>query len=122
MYEQLRELAAAKLGLEKPGQTLDTTGMVHEVILSWAATGRPPPATTTSKPARRCAELSSIASALDKAAVVLRRAAAAGYKPVDAMKRDPDLDPLRGRPDFQSLMMDLAFPSNPFAAEGVVPR
>jgi hypothetical protein len=31
------------------------------------------------------------------------------------MNRDPDLDPLRSRPDFQLLMMDLAMPAEPFA-------
>ena len=62
------------------------------------------------------------ATELDKAMVVLRKAVAAGYRQVDVMKRDPDLDPLRGRPDFQALMMDLAFPSNPFAPEGAAPR
>jgi hypothetical protein len=46
---------------------------------------------------------------------VLRRAIAAGYREVDWMQRDPDLDPLRSRPDFQLLMMDLAFPAKSFA-------
>jgi hypothetical protein len=31
------------------------------------------------------------------------------------MKRDPDLDPLRARPDFQALMMDLEFPPDLFS-------
>jgi hypothetical protein len=31
------------------------------------------------------------------------------------LDRDADLDPLRGRPDFRALRMDLAFPANPFA-------
>ncbi len=31
------------------------------------------------------------------------------------MRRDADLDPLRSRPDFQMLMMDPAFPDEPFA-------
>jgi hypothetical protein len=32
-----------------------------------------------------------------------------------AMRTDPDLDPLRSHPDFQLLMMDLAFPDDAFA-------
>ena len=32
LYKELRELAAAKLAQEKPGQTLDATGPVHEAI------------------------------------------------------------------------------------------
>ena len=33
VYHELRQLAAAKLAQEKPGQTLDATGLVHEAYL-----------------------------------------------------------------------------------------
>lgn len=33
VYDQLRQLAAAKLSREKPGQTLDATSLVHEAFL-----------------------------------------------------------------------------------------
>jgi RNA polymerase sigma factor (TIGR02999 family) len=33
VYDELRKLAAAKLAHEKPGQTLDATGLVHEAYL-----------------------------------------------------------------------------------------
>jgi RNA polymerase sigma factor (TIGR02999 family) len=33
VYEELRRLATAKLATEKLGQTLDTTGLVHEAFL-----------------------------------------------------------------------------------------
>lgn len=33
VYDELRRLAAAKLAREKPGQTLDATGLVHEAYL-----------------------------------------------------------------------------------------
>jgi RNA polymerase sigma factor (TIGR02999 family) len=33
VYNELRRLAATKLGHEKPGQTLDATGLVHEAYL-----------------------------------------------------------------------------------------
>jgi RNA polymerase sigma factor (TIGR02999 family) len=33
VYEELRRLAAARLSLEKPGQTLDATALVHEAYL-----------------------------------------------------------------------------------------
>ena len=33
VYEELRELAAARMALEKPGQTLDATALVHEAYL-----------------------------------------------------------------------------------------
>ncbi len=47
----------------------------------------------------------------------LRRAVAAGLHDFAFMRRDTDLDPLRLRTDFQLLMMDLAFPDDPFARE-----
>lgn len=45
---------------------------------------------------------------------MLRRAVATGYRDVNWMRRDPDLDPLRSRSDFQVLLLDLAFPADPF--------
>jgi RNA polymerase sigma factor (TIGR02999 family) len=33
VYQELRQLAAQKLALEKPGQTLEATGLVHEAYL-----------------------------------------------------------------------------------------
>ena len=33
VYEELRQLAAARLALEKPGQTLEATALVHEAYL-----------------------------------------------------------------------------------------
>jgi eukaryotic-like serine/threonine-protein kinase len=51
----------------------------------------------------------------EAAVASLRRAVVAGYKNLPDMIRDPDLDPLRSRSDFQLLMMDLAMPADPFA-------
>jgi serine/threonine-protein kinase len=51
----------------------------------------------------------------DRAMQWLHRAVARGYRNVALMRRDLDLDPLRSRPDFQLLMMDLEFPDDPFA-------
>ena len=45
----------------------------------------------------------------------LRRAFAAGWKDRAHMSADTDLNPLRSRPDFRALMMDLVFPTRPFA-------
>ena len=50
----------------------------------------------------------------EQAVLALRRAVAAGFRDVGFMRRDPDLDALRSRPDFQMLLMDLAFPEKPF--------
>jgi serine/threonine-protein kinase len=51
----------------------------------------------------------------EQAVETLRRAVAAGLRDVAFMRRDTDLDPLRSRPDFQLLLMDLAFPEEPYA-------
>jgi len=37
VYDELRKLAAAKMAYEKPGLTLDATGLVHEAYLRLAA-------------------------------------------------------------------------------------
>jgi len=37
VYDELRSLAAARLAQEKPGQTLDATGLVHEAYLRLSA-------------------------------------------------------------------------------------
>jgi tetratricopeptide (TPR) repeat protein len=51
----------------------------------------------------------------DEAVDHLSKAVALGYRNVKLMATDPDLDPLRSRPDFQLLMIDLTFPRDPFA-------
>ena len=38
VYEELRKLAAAKLAQEKPGQTLEATGLVHEAYVRLVGT------------------------------------------------------------------------------------
>jgi hypothetical protein len=45
VYDELRQLAAAKLAHEKPGQTLQATALVHEVWLrlSQQSVARPVP-------------------------------------------------------------------------------
>ncbi|MFL5340027.1 MAG: ECF-type sigma factor [Gemmataceae bacterium] len=41
VYDELRRLAAAQLNREKPGQTLDATGLVHEAWLRLAPDSKP---------------------------------------------------------------------------------
>jgi tetratricopeptide (TPR) repeat protein len=53
--------------------------------------------------------------AAEQAIEWLHRAVARGYRNVALMRRDPDLDPLRSRPDFQLLMMELEFPDDALA-------
>ena len=45
---------------------------------------------------------------------MLKRAVAVGFHDLSQMQTDTDLDPLRSRADFQTLMMDLAMPADPF--------
>jgi len=42
VYEELRRLAAARLAHEKPGQTIDATGLVHDAYLRLIGPGVPP--------------------------------------------------------------------------------
>jgi serine/threonine-protein kinase len=56
-----------------------------------------------------------VSSLGEQAVLALRRAVAAGLRDLTFMRKDADLDPLRSRPDFQVLLLDLAFPEEPFA-------
>jgi RNA polymerase sigma factor (TIGR02999 family) len=42
VYDELRQLAAQKLAQEKPGQTLQSTALVHEAYLRLVGTGQEP--------------------------------------------------------------------------------
>jgi RNA polymerase sigma factor (TIGR02999 family) len=42
VYAELRQLAAANLTQEKPGQTLDATGLVHEAFMRLVGAAQPP--------------------------------------------------------------------------------
>jgi tetratricopeptide (TPR) repeat protein len=53
-----------------------------------------------------------------RAVDALSRAAAAGHYDTGRLGRDPALDPLRPRHDFQVLLQDLAFPTDPFGRGG----
>jgi hypothetical protein len=54
-------------------------------------------------------------AAADQAMSTLHQAFAAGFRNLAEMRTDADLHPLRGRDDFRLLLMDLAFPPDPFA-------
>jgi serine/threonine-protein kinase len=57
----------------------------------------------------------------DRAMALLRRASAMGYRNADAYRNEDALEPLRNRPDFRLLLMDLAMPDEPFAGPGPAP-
>jgi hypothetical protein len=50
-----------------------------------------------------------------RAITALSRAAGLGYRDLHAWRTDRALDPLRSRDDFRLLMMDVSFPTEPFA-------
>jgi tetratricopeptide (TPR) repeat protein/tRNA A-37 threonylcarbamoyl transferase component Bud32 len=52
-----------------------------------------------------------------RAIVALRRACETGSRNLGQIRGDPLLNPLRSRPDFQELVLDLSFPVNPFGFE-----
>jgi len=49
-----------------------------------------------------------------RAIELLRKAISAGFRNARHMQNDPDLAPLRERADFQALIMDISFPTDPF--------
>jgi serine/threonine-protein kinase len=55
-----------------------------------------------------------VSSLGQQAVLALRKAVDAGFRNVGFMRRDTDLDALRGRPDFQMLLLDVAFPEKAF--------
>jgi hypothetical protein len=54
----------------------------------------------------------------DRAMEALRQAVAKGYKDAAQMKKDPDLDPLRGRDDFQKLLAEVDAAAKPGQKKG----
>jgi serine/threonine-protein kinase len=50
-----------------------------------------------------------------RSVAALHRAAAAGFRDAGFLAFDPYLAPLRDRPEFRLLLLDLAFPADPFA-------
>ena len=58
----------------------------------------------------------------DRALAALREALASGYKDRRQIRENPDLDPLRGRPDFMALITDMtARKDGPSCSTGAVP-
>jgi serine/threonine-protein kinase len=51
----------------------------------------------------------------DRAMAALRRAVAAGFRDAGQLRTDLEFEPIRDRDDFRLLIMDLAFPAEPFA-------
>ncbi len=56
-------------------------------------------------------------AAADAAMAALHQAVAAGWRDPAWAQFDPALVPIRSRPDFQLLLMDLAFPAEPLSKD-----
>jgi serine/threonine-protein kinase len=87
----------------------DDVGDVYDLACSFAL------ASTIADPAERPAGAARQRRDADHAVAAIRRAILMGFANARKLKTDPDLDSLRVRPDFQALLMDSAFPANPFA-------
>jgi tetratricopeptide (TPR) repeat protein len=105
--EDARHSLALYDGLpSRSGEEWFQTACVHAALATLARRDRP------SSPADRAASESETAMAL------LFKAAGMGYRDRDAYRTEAALNNLRDRDDFRALMMDLAMPSDPFAAGG----
>jgi tetratricopeptide (TPR) repeat protein len=85
--------------------------LLHDLACShilWSAMGREGMIGPTEREART-----------RRALAVQQRAILAGHADLGQIRRDPMLDPLRPRRDFQEMLMDLAFPADPFASEAL---
>jgi serine/threonine-protein kinase len=70
-------------------------------------------ASTITDPAEGPAEVDRQRRDADRAMDTIRRAIGRGWGGAE-LRTDPDFDSLRSRPDFRALLMDLAFPADPF--------
>jgi RNA polymerase sigma factor (sigma-70 family) len=74
VYDELRRLAAAQMGHESPGQTLDATGLVHEAYLRLVGTDDPSCAPGDSnEPVRRSQQFANRRHFFAAAAEAMRR-------------------------------------------------
>jgi hypothetical protein len=113
LRNHLTNLAATSLALRKPAEAAEATREM--VSLSPGDSERLYDAACY---LARCvplaAERPDASRYADEAFTLLKRAVAAGWKNAAHTATDSDLDPLRAREDLQLLMMDLAFPADPF--------
>ena len=116
--EQVRDIV--KAGAGQGGETIYNYWMFYYdaacVHAALAQTGAPGPERRPPAERQRLAHRD-----LDRALELLDKARAAGeFKGtirLDEVRRERLLDPLRSHPRFQLLMMDLAFPDNPFGPQ-----
>jgi serine/threonine-protein kinase len=112
----LGNLANALRALGRPAEArraLDRARAIYE--------RQPPGPITLYNLACTCSILAALAEGdegrayADLAMAALRRSVDAGYRRIPMLRSDRDLDSLRSRADFQILLLDVAFPNDPFA-------
>jgi eukaryotic-like serine/threonine-protein kinase len=67
--------------------------------------------------AKRGSSGASDSSEAKTAVALLAKAVAMDYRDPRPYRRDSALDPLRSTPDFRPILLDLAFPKDPFVRE-----
>jgi tetratricopeptide (TPR) repeat protein len=101
---------------ELAGDPLDPGSTLYNCSCVYSLAARSALADTELAPPARAARSEGYAA---RAVVLLRQADSVGLfhdaNALASLKADPDLDPLRARADFQALLLDLSFPSEPFA-------
>jgi serine/threonine-protein kinase len=90
----------------KRSHRVPAENLLHDLACShilWSAAGREGAIVPAEREART-----------RRAIAVLRRAVMAGHADLMQVRRDPVLDPLRRRRDFEEMILDLSFPTDPF--------
>ena len=90
-----------------------TPSLLYEIALGYASSaaivGRVPTKLDARQLAAQREEL--VAGCV----ATLREAVAEGFKDLDKVRNEPAFDAIRPWPEFQAIVLDLAFPSEPFA-------
>jgi tetratricopeptide (TPR) repeat protein len=100
-----RAIAIIEVALGEDNEVLIQYDLACAYTIKVGLLGRDPVALSHPQEMSRAADL-----AIDR----LHRLVALGYRPRHWFEHDPQLDAIRGRADFQLLMMDLAMPADPF--------
>jgi serine/threonine-protein kinase len=113
-------LKSVGLQQRQSGQPEEARRSLGQALAIWEELGDPSGLRLYQR-ASALAQLSDLAepgrgpAIADEAMRTLRRAIAAGFRDPFSYQGDINLDPLRPRPDFQRMVMDLLFPDDPFA-------
>ena len=113
VYAELRRLAASRMAVEKPGQTLDATALVHEAYLRLVGSG------TQDKWAGRGHFFSAAAEAMRRILIEAARRKSGPVRGGNRKRVTADLDQLWADPDHPALL-DLDEALTELAAESPI--